>query len=610
MTYDIQKQKAGRQPVYVLEMDIRVCTLTFGNAPCTAVEASPGTKCFNTFATCQDQVNYNDGLLTYRFSSERIDSLQQAGEPPTFPTLMKMDNAPAKLEPGKGLGIRSSAKITLMDHPWTDIGTDPYLLEGNRQYDPEKQGSFWGKFLARNPFYENETVRVKQGYLEDDGSYNEANMVTREYLLYRISGPDRSGKVVVECKDILKFADGVKAQVPKASVATLDGLLSNSATSFSFDDADGQIYTNFNLAAPFGPQEYVIIDEEVIKINTLVDNGGGNYTASSVTRASLPSFYKGTVDAEEHEDEGLIQQCWLFDNLRLDVILQYLLEYGANIPQSALDLSGWASVMDFGMTNYKFSTLLVEPMSVKDLITELSEYTIFFWWHERDKLVKMSSLLDLRLSTLTVFTDEVTFLANSISSTMDVSQRVSQVWIHYGHRSPLLDMDKQQYFTKLRVEANLDSETPVEFGTAAYKKIFSRWLTDSQDVVANEVGTRLLEQYDNTKAIIQASADPKDDDVWTGGLINATTQFRQNQFGADVFGTYLILQVTEKTAPTGTEFKYLLQEWNQNTGRYALIAPDSTPDYSLATEDQKRQYIFIAPDADGFSDGTTPYLIW
>jgi len=622
MTYDDQKIKMGRHSIWVLEIDFKTCSLLFGVGLCTATETVPGsgTKCFNTFGTCPVPLIFkSDGrqTTTFRFSSERIDGLQQVGEPPVFPTILSMDNAPAKLEPGKGLGVRSSARITLQDHPWTDIGVDPYLSEGERTYTPDDQGTFWGKLLARDPFYENDIVRVKQGYLEDDGTYNEDNMETREYILFKISGPDKTGKVVIECKDVLKFADGVKAQVPRPSKAELDGALDNSATSFDITDVNAQIFDNF-IAVP--SQKFIIIDDEIIEIGAMIDNTGNSYSISGATRGKLPFYYPDpqTTEIDAHDDLALVQACFNFDNVRLDDILFTLLNTYAEIPAGSLDQAGWNNVMNFGLSNYNFSTLLIEPLSVKDLIEELSQYTVFFWWHERDAEVKMASLLELRLETQATLNDQISFLKNTVSVTRDVKQRNSQIWVYHGHRSPLEDLDKYQFFKSLSVFVNLDSETEDEYGKPAIRKIFSRWLTLGQTVIADEVASRLLDQYKDTKNIVLATLDAKDDDLWTGNLIKSQTQFVQDQFGADLLDSYLVLQVKEQNQPTGTKFQYLLQEWAQPIGRFAVIAPDTDPDnepnpfptFSNASDQQRNDFIFIAPDSGFFDDGSEAYQIW
>jgi len=55
----------GREPLTVVELVQRLCSLTFGSAPCTAT----GTpKCYQTWGSCKDRENINqDGSITWRF---------------------------------------------------------------------------------------------------------------------------------------------------------------------------------------------------------------------------------------------------------------------------------------------------------------------------------------------------------------------------------------------------------------------------------------------------------------------------------------------------------------------------------------------------------------
>ena len=101
MTYSEQKVKMGRQSVSILEITMKRCSLTFGQGACSAVEDVPGsgTKCFNTFFTCPVVNDYDQEDIVYRFSTQRIDSLQEAGGPPVFPTIMGIDNAPGQFLP-------------------------------------------------------------------------------------------------------------------------------------------------------------------------------------------------------------------------------------------------------------------------------------------------------------------------------------------------------------------------------------------------------------------------------------------------------------------------------------------------------------------------------
>ena len=69
------------------------------------------------------------------------------GTPPVFPTLLAVSTRPTELTPGKGLGVREKVEVTVTDHPYTDVGIDPYLA--NRPTDSnELDGSLWTRSMT------------------------------------------------------------------------------------------------------------------------------------------------------------------------------------------------------------------------------------------------------------------------------------------------------------------------------------------------------------------------------------------------------------------------------------------------------------------------------
>jgi hypothetical protein len=622
MAYDDVKILSGRQPIVLVEIDYKACSLTYGSSPCTASGAS-GTECFNSFATCQDQPNYASTTKTFRFSSVRIDGIQGAGETPTFPTVVSLNTAPTVLTPSKGLGIRSSVSITLTDHPYTDEGIDSYVA--NRSYTPQEQGSFWGKMITRWPFYENNEVRVKTGYLADDGTYDAANFVTRTYFLDTIKGPSDNGKVTLVAKDILKFADGEKANQPTQSQATLDADLGTGVSTFDITDPNDDIKDAYDDAANVGAsQVYIRIDDELMLCTNLTGSAGA-YTLT-VTRATMPAAYSGTVTEEEHSEDASVQHCYFYDGLEVDNIVQNLLEDVAGISSSYLDLSGWQDVIDFGLQSYTFTALITEPTAVKELLEEITQHTILIWWDERDQKVKMDSIIR-RANDYGPFDDDSHLIAGSVAVARDDKSRVSQFWLHYGLRSPVLEMDEIKNFSVVKVSADLDAELSLEYGQSRIKKVFSRWLSLDNKAVASEISNRYVNDYRDTKHIISATLDPKDDDAWTGDKVSLTTRQVQDRFGAPVERNYRCLKVTEKLNKNMPSYEYVFQSIGgiydgSEPSIYGLITPDldpddgvsDFPDYSSASVELKSKYAFIAEtdrgDSNpGFSPNERPYVI-
>jgi hypothetical protein len=83
-----------------------------------------------------------------------------------------VSTAPTKINPtnvdrnSSPLGQRAAATIVFDDHPHSDFQVDPYLAD--RNYYPLDRGTFWSKWVARNPYYQNRPLRVYEQYIGDE----------------------------------------------------------------------------------------------------------------------------------------------------------------------------------------------------------------------------------------------------------------------------------------------------------------------------------------------------------------------------------------------------------------------------------------------------------
>jgi hypothetical protein len=524
--------------------------------------------------------------------------------------------SPSVLTPGQGLGIRSKVSVTLQDHPYSDVGIDPYLSD--RTYDPMTRGSFWSKLIARWPFYEGNIARVKTGYLDSANSYDASNFITRTYAIDTASGPNSKGQVQLVMKDLLKFADREKAQVPTQSQATLTSTINSTATSFSVTDPNDDIKDAYTAG-----QTYIRVDDEIMLL-TGYSGASSPYTAT-VTRASLPSVYGGSVTAEGHDAEATVQNCHFYNAQEVDDIVNHLLVTTAGISTAYTPTSDWQSVIDFGLQNYTFSALITEPTGVNDLLSELTEHTIMIWWNERDSEIQMRSIIQLGQDH-GPFNDTDNIIAESVNVNRDDKARISQVWVAYGHRSPVLEMDELKNFSAVKVSVDLDAESANEYNQKKVKRIWSRWLHLDKGSVASEIANRLLRNYKDTKHIITMDLDPKDDDAWTGDIVGLATRQIQDATGSTPERDYRVLEVAEKFTGDSVKYSYTLQSIGGVSGvigsRYGLITPNtdpantanSFPDYSSASDALKSKYAFTAEDDrgdgdPGFTPNEEPYII-
>jgi len=634
MSYESLAASQGKQAVQIVELYMPRCTRTYGSAPCTASIGVTGSdRCYNTRATCQDTANFASATKIYRFASTRVDGLQQLGDSPLFPTLISVQTAPTILTPAQGLGVRSSVTVSINDHPWTDAGIDPYRSQ--RLFDPDTRGSFWGKFVTRNRFYENRRMDVLTGFLNEDGSFDIANFKRRSYVITTISGPGTGGKVTIHGKDPLTYADGEKAKWPQPSLAKLSAAIHTYETTLYISDPGNNISAWWDLG-----QRYIRVEQELM----LATGISGLWTGSivlNVVRATMPSWYvQGLNVSADHNVDVTVQPCHLFDQQMVYDIVYFLLNSVAGLPSSYLDYAGWKEYFDSQFQDYRFAGLIAEPVDVKPLLTEISQHNILIFWHDRQQQVVMKALRFIQLLTPTI-TDDNAIIADTMNVAEDTKNLATQTVLYFDLQWPLALMKELRSYRTVDVRANLNRESVEEYGKPAIREVRSRWLNRTNLALAENIGANYIRQYQDVRKIITFSCDPKDDLHWTGDMVGVSNRYVQDEWGNPTSRNYLITQVQEQFSDNGLTLKYTAVELFSFYSA-GVITPDNTtdptrvitynaapivvggverangggmifPDYSAATTDQKNHYAFISPDTPAasprFADGTKAYQI-
>ncbi len=589
MAHATEMVKAGREPVWFVELDLDLCQEVFSVPPCTAVLAGVGLECFNTRKTCQDPANYNPAAQTYIFSENR------AGIPVTsgaIPCVASVSIAPTKITVGQGLGERASVSVTFKDFPHHDRGVDPYVA--TRTYTPEDQGTFWRKLRVRNPYYHGREMRIKSGYIGDPFDYA-ADFVTRTYIIDRISGPDANGMVTVTGKDPLKLADGDRAQAP---VANTGSLAANLAQGFvgNFDLAPAGVGAEY-VDPPPGETLTLRIGEECI----LYDN----LAVDTITIPAGGRGQDGTTDVAHVADDA-VQECLRYTNAEIDDVLIDLLtnpNYAA-IPGAYIVAADWQAEIDDWMDGHRATALITEPTSVRDLVNEICEvYMVDLWWDERVSEIRFK-VLSPPTGALPDLTDANALVADTVNVTADSKARRTQVWVFYGVINAVESVTDDTNFTTLQVYKDVPAETGAEYGDVRIQKYYSRWFTTSGDAL--RLGSRMLSRLRDDPRTIKFTLDAKDSSLWTGDYSEITSDRLVDEFGA---ARTVIVFITEtREVAGGHAYAYSALE-SQFSDHYWRIGPNTLPDYDAATDLQRQKYGWVAENAAPQLNGDGPYLI-
>lgn len=544
----------------------------------------------NTGSTVSDSTaNSNDGTMTGMAWATATEDL--AFSPATwweqvhaFPSLTGVDLAATEINDAKDLGTRGRATAVLQDFIHGDAGIDDY--RDNRTHDTY-QGTFFTKLRVRNPFLIGRTMRVKRGFLDDDGYYKAENFSSRTYIIERMNGPSSSDGWTIVGKDILKLADDERAQAPVASSGALLADITDSETSLILGSGEG---------AAYGTSGTVRIGDEVM-------------TFSGRTDDTLTGLVRGTdgTAAEAHTASDRVQLCLRYSSQSADIILADLLQTYAGVDSSFLDTANWATTLQQWFPARTYTALITEPTAVRKLLNELIEVAmIVIWWDERDALVKIDATRPpRRLSSLSLFDDSNT-ISNSVLVSEDEKQRITQSWVLYDRDDQTKNLDEATNYLKGSFSIDADAESANQYNGSRVRRLLTRWLESTDNASAAAISSRTKAAFIRPKLKVTFSLDAKDNSVWTGDLVRL--QFRQvvDFTGAPV--EFAARIISSEESEEGDQVNYLAERTGFK-GRYCFIGPSTLVDYADESDENREIYAFISDSDSLMSDNSEAYKI-
>ncbi|WP_294344684.1 hypothetical protein [Prosthecochloris sp.] len=508
--------------VIYIEIDVPMCSLEFSASPCTAEYTSScitgdmpsyddegttltglsyddegttltglsyddegllpgGCECFNSLHTCQDTDNYSETTNTVRFGYPDADD--QSGIE-CIPSLQSISYKPQQISLEGDMGIRASITCSFRDHRDSDTYAtgDPYWAQ--RGYNPFEQGTFWGKWQARHyPKMQGATIR----YIRGTEGQNVTAMESRTFVIEKITGPDKTGKVSVTAKDILKLADEVKAQCPVLSTGRLSAALTDSATSATLTPSG------------VGDDEYPASGHVAI---------GGNEICSFTRSGDVLTLTRAQFNtvAESHDQNDVVQLCKEFFSGAngldpADIMYDLFVNY-TTVPAGWINLTDWQQKTEQFLGGRLYYTLVAEPTSVKELVNELLEQAgLILYTDDLNKKIRLDAVREL--TTETVHYDDDVIVSGSFDSKRQPDKRLSQVWTWYGLRNPLEPLDEGTNYRAAVSHVDTLAET-LYGGQPAIKKIYSRWINTRP--AGTDLCYKLLSRFRDPPSLVQFAA--------------------------------------------------------------------------------------------------------
>lgn len=569
----------GRTPIVLVQIDQDFCNLTYGVAPCTG--ANPSNKCFNTRKTCQSEANYDRGSITLTFAKSQSDLPKDQY---IIPSLVSVSTAPTKINPANGdrdvnpLGQRAVANISFRDFPHSDLLVDKYRT--GRSYNPVEKGTFWTKWLARNPYYQNRPIRIYEGYL----GQAIGDMQVRNYLIDTIDGPNNSNTVTIVAKDPLKLTDKAKAQAPSVSTGELNADITNTATSLVIKKA---------VLGDYPASGTVRIDDELITYASKTEatvSGELFITLNGLTRATDGST------ADKHDADSGVQICLRYTNKKVWEVAYDLITNYSKIPASFINYPSWVLEGETWLYAFDLTTLISEPTGVDDLLQELMSQVLFYiWWDERDQLIKFR-VIKPYIQSAPLLTDNSNLIENSITFSTNAKNRISQVWLYYHQKNLAESLDNESNYQRVEVNADLQSESDDFYGESVIRKVFARWIVGENQ--AYNTVTRLLNSNKDNPKYIKFRLDAKDRSIWTADVVDVENRNIVDFNGNQTIERYIVLSAQEVVS--GEVIEYMAQLFSIRGIRFGFYMANDAPQYVDATPEQIAGQSAWYANNDGF----------
>lgn len=537
------------EPFEWVELYQDFCQNVYGNGiTCTASLATGGTECHNTRSTCQDPANYRPLDIYGKLAPLVLNFCKSQSFLPDgayyIPSLSSVTLSAGSINPiGAGasssaLGTRGGITVQLQDHPHTDKWVDPYIanrMSRDANYIATERGTFWTKWKARNPYYIGRTVKHHTGFIKNGAV---VDVVTRTYFVTTINGPDASGRVTIQGKDLLTKLSDEKAKAPFVSKGTLLAPITASDTSFTLNPVG------------IGNDEY--------PASGLLRIGAELCTFTRAGDAVTIVRGRHNTEAKDAKAGDVVQLCLVYDSKSPAYILEDLEKNFAGIDPDLLDLAQWAQEQTDYMPRL-YSGIITEPTGVNSLVSEMAEQMYFYQiWDERNSLLKMRAIRPAQGDTIYQL-DEFSNLEQDSVDVSDLNdQLITQVWVYYAIINPIAGLTDETNYAAREIIFT-DEGSAVKNGVEKIKKIFCRWIGPTNGAAAVDLGKKIIARYGRAPRKITFALSNKDSDVWLGDF--ATINHRSS---VDATGAPLPLNVQVMSAQQnrpGTRFVYTAQEF-------------------------------------------------
>ncbi len=604
-------QAPGPIPVIVVEIDLDRCLNDYASAvapsTCTAADAGDGLRCCFTRGTCQDPENYRKGTFTHRFMSllnPLPANFLEAWPNGVLPLVLGITDVAVDFEIEAGFTRPEKMTVTLADLGTTS--SDRVTGEGV-EFDDDKPlrntsrlGYVSRRLVAASPNYINRPIRIYRGLVADgflSSDLDEAWNGVVENVTW-----DNQGRWKVHAHDLL---EGLETELPPKIDAELTADIGIATTTVPCTNA-GKVTDQASIAGDVvvattssvtGRREYMRV--------TARDAGAGTLTVVRGQYGSTPQPHA----AGQALDEALafVSRDGLSGVHATDIVLDILDR--ARLPAAGVD-AAQIQAQALWMGPQTLRRIVEKPEKANALVFEIlgSLYVANLFGDEGNKLRMIVCNPGILEGDPVPIVDGGNIAENSVELNDNGHGRITQTTVLFAHRDGATGRQDTEYEA---IEIAYNGETTPEeyFGDTREKLIKTKWLDASGRSMARITAVRHNILFAFAQERIAWEGPLRDAGVRVGSLVSVTTRELQTVTGEP---RTLVARVVQKHWSGLGGFRWVAQALGFRppapdgaSGRWALIAPDATPDWGSATE-ADRQYAFFG-DASNELAGEAGY---
>ena len=505
-------------------------------------------KCFNTYATCQDKPNYDRGTKSVTFKKNQAGDIDEY----TIPSLVNFGvtlpelNIFSRDTKSQALGRFGKCSIAFNDLPISDNHLDPYVSE--REYNPLENGTFWTKWLARNPYYEGWKVRLYDGLV----GQSLAEMNVREYEIEKITNPDSNGGVRLTANDLMRRLDGRKAIFPPTSDCQLSRNLNDNPFELEF-------YTNGRLE-PYtitAGWTYALIESEFIRIQQEpADVGGGEYRYTIIDRFQNPASHESGVSVTNaylplvglvNPDPGDI-----IDDLLRPIFTDTEFDYD----MMRYEIDNYTDV-----TGLSFKNFIKKPSSVSDILASLAlSLGFYMWYDENENITKFKMVRDEENPVITLNQNN-NLIKGSTKAGVTSDDRFTDAYISYDLNTSEYLANNQEVYNRNLLLVDEEAASDNEYGKREIYELNTNWIYSTGD--AGDLAVKLLTQFKDPIRTISFQLDIKDNDLQMAQVFKLAYSGFTDIYGNNELINWICTGRTRKgdiIQVTAQEFKFNVPE--------------------------------------------------